>query len=150
MSTPLSDPQRAHGVHATTAETIDAGLRQHMWGIYNYMFAALALSGGVAFALGATGLGAIFFAAGQLTPLGWGAVFAPLGLLLVASFTARRLSTGATRAIYCRADACVGRELPQDGGARWHAAGRSVVRDHHPQHRRLARLLRLARRAAAS
>lgn len=100
MNTPLSNPQRAHGVHATTIETVDAGLRQHMLGIYNYMFAGLALSGGVALALSATGLGAIFFAAGQLTPLGWGAVFAPLGLLLVASFTARRLSTGATQAIY--------------------------------------------------
>lgn len=79
----------------------DAGLRQHMLGIYNYMFAGLGLSGAVAWFLIATGAGALFFAGpGQFTPLGWVAVFAPLGLLMLASFNATRLSTGATHAIY--------------------------------------------------
>lgn len=79
----------------------DAGLRQHMLGIYNYMFAGLGLSGAVAFLLSQTSAGALFFTApGQFTPLGWVAMFAPLGLLLLASFNAQRLSAGATHAIY--------------------------------------------------
>lgn len=86
---------------ATAGADYDAGLRQHMLGIYNYMFAGLGVSGAVAFFLIATGAGALFFAGpGQFTPLGWVAVFAPLGLLLLASFNAARLSTGATHAIY--------------------------------------------------
>lgn len=87
---------------ALPAEALyDAGLRQHMLGIYNYMFAGLGLSGAVAFLLMQTGASALFFTApGQFTPLGWVAMFAPLGLLLLASFNAQRLSTGATHAIY--------------------------------------------------
>lgn len=79
----------------------DAGLRQHMLGIYNYMFAGLGLSGAVAYFLTATGASAIFFIApGQFTALGWVALLAPLVLLLLASFSAARLSAGATHAIY--------------------------------------------------
>ncbi|MBL8551013.1 MAG: Bax inhibitor-1/YccA family protein [Hyphomonadaceae bacterium] len=95
--------QRAPGrTGAITADTLyDAGLRQHMLGIYNYMFAGLGLSGAVAYLLMQTGASTLFFTApGQFTPLGWVALFAPLGLLLLASFNARRLSTGATHAIY--------------------------------------------------
>ncbi len=79
----------------------DAGLRRHMVGVFNYMFAGLALSGAVALLLVQTGSAALFFTApGQFTPLGWVAMFAPLGLLLLASFNATRLSTGATHAVY--------------------------------------------------
>ena len=79
----------------------DAGLRQHMLGIYNYMFAGLALSGSVAWLLLQTGASSLFFTApGQFTPLGWAAVFAPLGILLLVSFNAARLSPGATHAAY--------------------------------------------------
>lgn len=87
---------------ATTLDILyDAGLRQHMVGVFNYMFAGLALSGIVALLLVQTGAGAIFYAGpGQFTPLGWVAVFAPLGILLIASFSAARLSTGATHAVY--------------------------------------------------
>lgn len=86
---------------AAADSVYDAGLRQHMLGIYNYMFAGLGVSGAVAYFLVATGAGALFFSGpGQFTPLGWVAVFAPLGLLLLASFNAARLSTGATHVIY--------------------------------------------------
>ena len=84
-----------------TAETFDAGLRQHLLGVYNYMIFGLLLSGAVALILSASGLGALFYAApGQFTPIGWAAVLAPLGLLLIASFTANRLSVAATQGIY--------------------------------------------------
>lgn len=86
---------------ATADSTYDAGLRQHMLGIYNYVFAGLGVSGAAAYFLITTGAGALFFSSpGQFTALGWAAIFAPLGLLLLASFSAARLSTGATHAIY--------------------------------------------------
>jgi FtsH-binding integral membrane protein len=79
----------------------DVGLRRHMLGIYNYMFLGLALSGAVGFFLLQSGASALFFSGpGQFTPLGWVAMLAPLGVLLVASFTAQRLSTAATHGIY--------------------------------------------------
>ena len=79
----------------------DVGLRRHMLGIYNYMFAGLGLSGAVAFFLIQSGASALFFtASGQFTALGWVAMLAPLGLLLIASFGAQRLSASATHGIY--------------------------------------------------
>jgi FtsH-binding integral membrane protein len=92
---------RATAQVAVADSAYDAGLRQHMLGIYNYMFAGLGVSGAVAYFLTATGASTIFFTApGQFTALGWVALFAPLALLLLASFSAARLSTAATHAIY--------------------------------------------------
>lgn len=95
-------PRNAQRAQSAPALAIhDAGLRRHMLGIYNYMSAGLALSGATAFLLTQTGASAIFFTApGQFTPLGWVAMFAPLGLLLLASFAASRLSAAATHALY--------------------------------------------------
>lgn len=78
----------------------DLGLRRHMIGIYNFMFAGLGLSAATAFFLVQTGLSTVFFSAGQFTPAGWVAVFAPLGLLLLASFAGQRMSAAATHALY--------------------------------------------------
>ncbi len=95
------DPANGRARAITFDIMYDAGLRQHMVGVFNYMFAGLALSGTVALLLVQTGASALFFAGpGQFTPLGWVAVFAPLGILLIASFSAARLSTGATHAVY--------------------------------------------------
>lgn len=81
--------------------TVDAGLRQHMLGIYNYMASGLILSGIVAYVVANTALGGAFYSGkAQLSALGWLAVFAPLGLLLVASMTAHRLSATAIKSIY--------------------------------------------------
>jgi FtsH-binding integral membrane protein len=72
-----------------------------MLGIYNYMALGLGLSAATAFLLMQTAVGSLFYSApGQFTPLGWAAMFAPLGLLLIASFSADRLSTPATHALY--------------------------------------------------
>lgn len=92
---------RAGATTAALDASYDAGLRRHMIGVYNFMFAGLALSGAVAAFLVTTGASAIFFSApGQFTPLGWAALFAPLGLLLIASFSGANLSAGATHALY--------------------------------------------------
>ena len=97
----------------------DAGLRQHMLRVYNYMGAGLALSGIVAFALfRVPDLARLFFevapsgpAAGQvvgLNGLGWVAIFAPLGLLLLVQFRAAQMSVGAVQAIYWAVTALMG------------------------------------------
>lgn len=93
--------QRPSRTAAANAAVYDAGLRQHMLGIYNYMGLGLGLSAATAFLLSQTAAGALFYTApGQFTPLGWIAMFAPLGLLLIASFAAQRLSLQATHALY--------------------------------------------------
>ena len=95
----------------------DAGLRAHMVRVYNYMAAGLALSGIVAFGLfSSPQLASLFFEvqAGRvagLNVLGWVAIFAPLGLLLVVSFRARRMSVGAVQAVYWAVTALMGVSL---------------------------------------
>jgi FtsH-binding integral membrane protein len=95
----------------------DVGLRQHMVRVYNYMASGLALSGIVAFAIyNFEGLQGIFFQvqAGRvvgLNLLGWIAIFAPLGLLLLTSFRAAQMSVGSVQAIYWAVTALMGVSL---------------------------------------
>jgi len=76
----------------------DVGLRQHMLRVYNYMASGLALSGIVAYGLFASSeLASLFFEIEGgyvvgLNLLGWIAIFAPLGLLLLTSARAARMS----------------------------------------------------------
>src|SRR6267154_4455609 len=93
------------GVIADQA-TFDAGLRAHMIRVYNYMASGLALSGIVAFGLfSSPALAGLFF---EVTPrgiaglnvLGWVAIFAPFGLLLLIGFRAAQMSVGGVQAIY--------------------------------------------------
>ena len=105
---------------AATADpaTFDAGLRAHMVRVYNYMASGLALSGIVAFALfSSSDLAAVFF---QVAPgnrvvglniLGWVAIFAPLGLLLLTSFRAARMSVTSVQAVYWAVTALMGVSL---------------------------------------
>jgi uncharacterized protein len=95
----------------------DVGLRQHMVRVYNYMASGLALSGIVAFAIyNFEGLQGIFFQvqAGRvvgLNLLGWIAIFAPLGLLLLTSFRATQMSVGSVQAVYWAVTALMGVSL---------------------------------------
>ena len=98
------------GVIADQA-SFDVGLRQHMIRVYNYMASGLALSGIVAFLIfNFEPVRNLFFVMG-MTPgghiipvgmniLGWVAIFAPLGLLLLMGFRAATMSVGAVQAIY--------------------------------------------------
>jgi FtsH-binding integral membrane protein len=112
---------RAGGVIADRA-TFDVGLRAHMIRVYNYMASGLALSGIVAFGLYASPqLQNIFFQMGMtpggaivpvgLNILGWVAILAPLGLLMVASFRAGQISLGGLQAIYWGVTALMGVSL---------------------------------------
>ncbi len=91
------------------AEEIDVGLRRYMLRIYNYMAMGLAVSGLVALTVAFTSIGDIFFmrgitATGQVgvapTGLGWIAIWAPLGILLLAMFTARKMSFATLQFMY--------------------------------------------------
>jgi uncharacterized protein len=95
----------------------DAGLRQHMLRVYNYMASGLVLSGIVAYGLFASpALASLFFeveAGGVvgLNTLGWIAIFAPLGLLMLTSFRAAQMSVGAVQAVYWAVTALMGVSL---------------------------------------
>jgi uncharacterized protein len=105
------------GVIADQA-SYDVGLRQHMIRVYNYMASGLVLSGIVAFALfQVPELAGLFFqvtANGRvvgLNVLGWVAIFAPLGLLLLVGFRAQQMSVGAIQAVYWAVTALMGVSL---------------------------------------
>ena len=97
--------------------SFDAGLRAHMVRVYNYMASGLALSGIVAFGLfSSVELASLFFEiqAGRvigLNILGWIAIFAPLGLLLLTSFRAAQMSVTAVQAVYWAVTALMGVSL---------------------------------------
>jgi FtsH-binding integral membrane protein len=97
--------------------TFDAGLRAHMVRVYNYMASGLALSGIVAFGLfSSPELAGMFFQlqAGRvvgLNMMGWIAIFAPLGLLLLVSFRAASMSVGSIQAVYWAVTALMGVSL---------------------------------------
>jgi FtsH-binding integral membrane protein len=90
--------------------------------VYNYMASGLALSGIVAFLIyNFEPVRNVFFAMG-VTPgghvipvgmnaLGWVAIFAPLGLLLLMGFRAATMSVGAVQAIYWAVTALMGVSL---------------------------------------
>lgn len=109
------------GVIADQA-SYDVGLRQHMIRVYNYMASGLALSGIVAFALFTVpALQNLFFTMGMtrggaivptgLNILGWIAIFAPLGLLLLVSFRAAQMSLTSVQAVYWAVTALMGVSL---------------------------------------
>lgn len=97
------------GNRAVDRAEIDEGLRRHMLRIYNYMAGGLAVSGLVALAVASVpSITSLFFEVVryqglnylQATTLGWIAMFAPLGLLLIAAFGMRNASAGAIQVFY--------------------------------------------------
>src|SRR5258705_13443613 len=105
VRTPNFDALNCAGTIADQA-SFDVGLRAHMVRVYNYMASGLALSGIVAFGLFSSAeLAGLFFEvqAGRvvgLNVLGWIAIFAPLGLLMLTSYRAAQMSVGAVQAVY--------------------------------------------------
>ena len=95
----------------TTARTaeLDAGLRKHMLGIYNYMASGVLLTGIVAYLVftmavvqGPGGQMALtqFGQAIYLSPLKWVLMLSPLAFILVLSFGVQRLSAPATQGLF--------------------------------------------------
>ena len=87
---------------------IDAGLRQFMISVYNYMASGLALTGIVAYGAAETGL----YASLIDTPmLFWGVTLAPLALVLLLSFRIEKMSLGAAKTAFWVYAALVGLSL---------------------------------------
>ena len=93
---------------AATAVGVDAGLRAYMLRVYNYMLVGLGLTGAVAWATANTPLSRVFYqevvtprgVALQPNILGWIAVIAPLGLVLLLSFRIQKMSFAAAQATF--------------------------------------------------
>lgn len=96
--------------NVTTTQTptaIDAGLRQYMLRVYNYMAGGLALTGVVAYAAAAGGLYQAIFG----TPLYWVVLFAPLALVMLLSFRIEKMSLGVAQLTFWAYAALVGLSL---------------------------------------
>ena len=86
---------------------IDVGLRQYMLRVYNFMAAALGLTGLVAYAAVASG----FYQQIAGTPLIWLVMLAPIGVVLLLSFRVDRMSVGAAQAAFWGYAALMGLSL---------------------------------------
>ncbi len=86
---------------------IDAGLRQYMLRVYNYMAGGLALTGAVAYAAAASGLYQAIFG----TALYWVVLLAPLALVMLLSFRIQSMSLGAAQLTFWAYAALVGLSL---------------------------------------
>ncbi len=87
---------------------IDAGLRQFLLNVYNYMGSGLVLTGLVAYGAAETGLYASLL---QTPVLFWGVVLAPLALVLFWSFRIEKMSLGTAQASFWAYAALVGLSL---------------------------------------
>jgi len=91
---------------AAAAAEIDAGLRQYMLRVYNYMASGVALTGLIAALVANTpAVAELFFQVGYrghvgLTGLGWLAVIAPIGIVLAISFGFARMSAQTAQTLY--------------------------------------------------
>jgi uncharacterized protein len=98
---------RALRGQTATAGLIDAGLRSYMLRVYNYMLVGLLLTGITAYVTAEVPeIRNLFFAFNEqtgrlgLSPLGWVALFAPIGLVFFLSFRIARMSLGAAQATF--------------------------------------------------
>ena len=87
---------------------IDAGLRQFLLSVYNYMGSGLVLTGLVAYGAAETGLYASLV---QMPVLFWGVVLAPLALVFFLSFRIEKMSLGTAQVSFWAYAALVGLSL---------------------------------------
>jgi uncharacterized protein len=104
-----------HATHVTGLSSpkslpaeIDAGLRQFLLSVYNYMGSGLVLTGLVAYGAAETGL---YTSLVQMPVLFWGVVLAPLALVFFLSFRIEKMSLGTAQASFWAYAALVGLSL---------------------------------------
>jgi uncharacterized protein len=104
-----------HATHVTELSSpkslpaeIDAGLRQFLLSVYNYMGSGLVLTGLVAYGAAETGLYAWLV---ETPVLFWGVVLAPLALVFFLSFRIAKMSLGTAQASFWAYAALVGLSL---------------------------------------
>lgn len=108
MSTPFNQPRYGYGATSVDRATVDEALRAYMLRVYNYMASGLALSAIVALLVSRSdALMQTLFGSG----LAFVVMLAPLGLLLVMSFGANKLSAGAVQGLYWAFTATMGLSL---------------------------------------
>lgn len=100
------------GYGAQSQAEVDAGLRSYMLGIYNYMMLGLAVTGLVAYGLGAY-MEANPDVAQALfnTPLRWVLMFAPLAFVMVLSFGIERMSVATAQITFWAFAAVMGASI---------------------------------------
>ena len=92
---------------ADTAVGIDAGLREYMLRVYNYMASGLALTGIVAYVAAASG----FYLSIAHTPLIWLVILAPLGLVMLMSFGVQKMQASTLQLVFWGYSALMGLSL---------------------------------------
>jgi FtsH-binding integral membrane protein len=114
------DPTNRWSASANTAIPqvgIDAGLRNYMLRVYNYMAGGLAITGVAAYLIANTSLVNLFFQVGArgvgLTGLGYIGIFAPLAFVLALSFGVQRMSLGTVQAVFWSYAAVMGISVSQ-------------------------------------
>ena len=91
---------------AAASYEVDAGLRQYMLRVYNYMASGVALTGIIAALVASTpAVMQLFFQQTYngrigMTPLGWVATLAPLGIVLAFSFGMARMRASTAQTLY--------------------------------------------------
>lgn len=112
-----SDPRTAASPFGQRAgvrgQAYDAGLRSYMLSVYNYMASAVLLTGIVAMLFAQSGAVYALFnpATGGMSPLGWIAMLAPLGVVFAMSFGQGRMATGTLQILFWAYAALLGVSL---------------------------------------
>jgi uncharacterized protein len=101
------DWQNRSSARPATWADVDAGLRQHMLRVYNYMAGGLALTGAVAWLASTPQIARVIYG----TPLMWVVMLAPLGLVFFLSFRIQSMSLGAAQATFWSYSALMGLSL---------------------------------------
>lgn len=108
MSTPFNQSRYGYGATTIDRAVVDEALRSYMLRVYNYMGSGLALSAIVALVVSQSpALMSTLFTGG----LAFVVMLAPIGLLLVMSFGANKLSAGAVQGLYWAFTATMGLSL---------------------------------------
>lgn len=106
MKNDFADGPRLDGTQRGQ-EWEDAGLRQYMLRVYNYMAGGLLATGVIAWLGAASG----FYASIAATPLFWIVLLAPLALVLLLSFRIERIGLGTAQVSFWAYAALVGLSL---------------------------------------
>jgi len=106
-------PQKQSSFSNTQSAAVDQGLRAYMLKVYNFMGAALIITGLTAFFTSQSPelLSQFYGADGSMTGLGWVVMLAPLGFVLVLSFGINKMSYATAQFVFWAYSAVMGLSL---------------------------------------
>jgi FtsH-binding integral membrane protein len=96
------DPRANAAAYAgVQSDARDAGLRSYMLSVYNYMASGVLLTGVVSLLFAKSGyVYSLFSETGQLGPLGWIVMLAPLGIVFAMSLGANRMAASTLQLLF--------------------------------------------------